>query len=82
MLKRLDPSNPVLQAYLKTSDSSIPIGILLPREAKKTKKSKKDEPTSPENVAVTVEATKVITPIVEESQKMWLFLRKHGCFEE
>ncbi|CAI9271141.1 unnamed protein product [Lactuca saligna] len=86
MLKRVDPSNPVLQAYLKTFDSSIPTGILLPREEKKTNKSKKAEPSSPEkkakgstlskspkkkpeNVVVTVEATQVITPIVEESQE-------------
>ncbi|CAI9283201.1 unnamed protein product [Lactuca saligna] len=51
MLKRVDPLNPVLQAYLKTFDSSIPTRILLPREEKRTKKLKKAEPTSPEKKA-------------------------------
>ncbi|CAI9297421.1 unnamed protein product [Lactuca saligna] len=48
MLKRVDPNNPILVAYLKTFDSSIPTGILLPREAKKSKKLKKVAPASPE----------------------------------
>ncbi|CAI9294407.1 unnamed protein product [Lactuca saligna] len=48
MLKRVDPKNPVLIAYLKTIDSSIPTGILLPREEKKSNKSKKVAPASSE----------------------------------
>ncbi|CAI9277053.1 unnamed protein product [Lactuca saligna] len=46
MLNRVDRKNPVLVAYLKTIDSSIPTGILLPREEKKSKNSKKVVPTS------------------------------------
>ncbi|CAI9300009.1 unnamed protein product [Lactuca saligna] len=97
MLKRVDPLNPVLQAYVKTFDSPIPMGILLPCEAKKSKKSKKDEPTSPakkakgstssksttqkqENVAVTIEATTVIMPVVEESQEDVVIPSKTGMF--
>ncbi|CAI9303074.1 unnamed protein product [Lactuca saligna] len=48
MLNRVDPKNHVLVAYVKTIDSSIPTGISLPQEEKKTKKSKKIVPTSPE----------------------------------
>ncbi|CAI9289389.1 unnamed protein product [Lactuca saligna] len=74
------------------------MGILLPREAKKTKKSKKDEPTSPEkkakgstsskstkqkplNVVVIVQATKVITTVVEESQENVVIPSKTGMFQ-
>lgn len=101
MLKRVDPTNPVLIAYLKTFDSSIPTGILLPREeskSKKSKKSKKDDPASSEkkskgftssksqkkvveeNVVVTVEATQVNEPIVEETQEKVVIPSKTGMF--
>ncbi|CAI9267094.1 unnamed protein product [Lactuca saligna] len=73
------------------------MGILLPREAKKTKKSKKDKPTSPakkvnsstsskstkqtsETIIVTVDATTVITPVVEESQEDVVIPSKTGMF--
>ncbi|CAI9269825.1 unnamed protein product [Lactuca saligna] len=61
MLKRVDPSNPVLQECVKTFDSSIPTGFLLPREAKKSKKSKKDEPTSPAKKAKVSTSSKSTT---------------------
>ncbi|CAI9299880.1 unnamed protein product [Lactuca saligna] len=41
MLKRVDPSNPVLVSYLATINTSVETGILLPHiSEKKSKKSK------------------------------------------
>ena len=42
MLKRIDPSNPVLISYLESIDSSVETGILLTQTTeKKSKKAKK-----------------------------------------
>lgn len=48
LLKRVDPTNSVLVAYLQTIDSSVLTGILLPREEKKSKRSNKSEHASSE----------------------------------
>ncbi|CAI9294018.1 unnamed protein product [Lactuca saligna] len=48
MLKRVDPTNFVLVAYLKNIDPNVETGKLLPREEKKSKRSKKTEQGSSE----------------------------------
>lgn len=54
MLKMIDPSNPVLVAYLKTINPSIETGVLLPRfdegSSKQSRKSKKEVDASPSKV--------------------------------
>lgn len=46
MLKKIDPTNPILVAYLKTINPSVETGVLLLRtydgSSKKSKKSKKE----------------------------------------
>ena len=49
MLKRIDPSNPILVSYLETIDTSVETGILLPQTSeKKSKKMKKTDVGSPD----------------------------------
>ncbi|CAI9302536.1 unnamed protein product [Lactuca saligna] len=50
MLRRVDPTNVVLVAYLKNIDPTVQTGILLPREEKTFKRSKKNEPGSSEKL--------------------------------
>ncbi|CAI9272958.1 unnamed protein product [Lactuca saligna] len=50
MLRRVDPTNVVLVAYLKNIDPTVQTGILLPREDKKSKCSNKNEPGSSEKL--------------------------------
>ncbi|CAI9285803.1 unnamed protein product [Lactuca saligna] len=77
MLRRVDPTNPVLVAYLTTINPSIGTGVLLSKDAsgpsKKSKASKKGVKASPSKPSiepvVNVFASspkKVVMPIVDE----------------
>ncbi|CAI9296059.1 unnamed protein product [Lactuca saligna] len=65
MLKRIDPSNPVLVSYLATIDSSVETGILLPpTSAKKSKKTKKTDVGSSDAKVTSAKKTKQV-PVIE-----------------
>ena len=56
MLKRIDPSNPVLVSYLATIDTSVETWILLPHKSEK--KSKKLKTTDVGSSGTTVKSSK------------------------
>ncbi|CAI9267233.1 unnamed protein product [Lactuca saligna] len=73
MLRRFDPTNVVLVAYLKNIDHTVQTGILLPREEKKFKCSKKNEPVSSKKLVTNTNSkspkkkpSKVKKPVVTE----------------
>ncbi|CAI9284407.1 unnamed protein product [Lactuca saligna] len=58
MLRRFDPTHVVLVEYLKNIDPNVQTGILLPREEKKSCRSKKNEPGSFENLVTETKSKK------------------------
>ncbi|CAI9302825.1 unnamed protein product [Lactuca saligna] len=65
MLKRIDPSNPVLVSYLESIDTSVEIGILLRQTTeKKSKKAKKTNDGSSGTKVKSSKSTKHV-PVIE-----------------
>ncbi|CAI9282731.1 unnamed protein product [Lactuca saligna] len=65
MLKRIDPSNPVLVSYLESIDTSVETGILLPQTIeKKSKKAKKNDARYSGTKVQSSKSTKQV-PVIE-----------------